>query len=160
MESVQFPEISTLWMWTSCSYAIPIFEASIQSCKKRNEIMLFEVIKSGTKKNVYKNASSHALKLHLKLLLFIFKTSESNASVLGNLKEKRMISLIFSFNTNGGGSVGHRISVIMTLSVGNIDMWVTTKPLLGILIINLGKNSICAWYCKQIRISFARIKQE
>ena len=76
MESVQLPEIPTIWMWTSCSYTIPIFEASIQSYKKRNE------------KNVYKNVSSHALKPHLKLLSF-------DASVLGYLKEERMIFIEF-----------------------------------------------------------------
>ena len=32
------------------------------------------------------------------------------------------------------------------------------KPLCGTLIINLGKNLICACYCKQIKTSFARIK--
>ena len=30
----------------------------------------------------------------------------------------------------------------------------------GTLIINLGKNSSCAYYCKQIKTSFARIKEE
>ena len=72
-----------IWIWTSCSYTIPIFEASIQSYKKRN------------KKNVYKNVSSHALKPHMKLLSFTFATPESDASVLGYLKEERMILIDF-----------------------------------------------------------------
>ena len=55
----------------------------IQGYKKRNE------------KNVYKSVSSHVLKPHLKLLSFTFGTPESDASVLGYLKEERMILAYF-----------------------------------------------------------------
>ena len=36
---------------------------------------------------------------------------------------------IFSFDAKRGGSLFHRISVILTLSVGNIDMWVAPKQM-------------------------------
>ena len=39
-----------------------------------------------------------------------------------------------------------------------VFIYVSNKPLCGTLIINLGKNSICACYCKQIKTSFPRIK--
>ena len=58
--------------------------------------MFFKVIKSGMKKNVYKNVSSHVLKPHLKLLSFTFGTPESDSSVLRYLKEKIRFSSIFS----------------------------------------------------------------
>ena len=39
-----------------------------------------------------------------------------------------------------------------------VFIYTSNKPLYGTLIISLGKTSICACYCKQIRASFARIK--
>ena len=42
--------------------------------------------------------------------------------------------------------------------VSGILIDASNKPLCGTLIINLGKNSICASYCNQIKTSFARIR--
>ena len=42
--------------------------------------------------------------------------------------------------------------------VSRVFIYASNKPLCGTLIISLGKNSICAYYLKQIKTSFARIK--
>ena len=63
--------------------------------KSGTKSCFFKIIKTGTKKNVYKNVSSHALKPHLKLLSFTFGTPESDASVLGYLKEEKTIFIDF-----------------------------------------------------------------
>ena len=39
-------------------------------------------------------------------------------------------------------------------------IYASNEPLCGTIIINLGKNSICSCYYKQIKTFFARIKQE
>ena len=44
------------------------------------------------------------------------------------------------------------------LIVSRVFIYASCKPLCGTLIINLGKNSVCACCCKQIKTSFARIK--
>ena len=95
MESVELPEIPTIWMWTSCSYTIPIFEASIQSYKKAERNHVLQSYKKRNEKNVYKNVSSLALKPHLKLLPFTLGTQESDTGELGYLKEERMILAYF-----------------------------------------------------------------
>ena len=42
--------------------------------------------------------------------------------------------------------------------VSRVFIYASNEPLCGTLIVNLGKNSICACYSKQIKTSFARIK--
>ena len=42
--------------------------------------------------------------------------------------------------------------------VSGVFIYASNKLLYGTLIINLGKTSICTCYCKQITVSFARIK--
>ena len=42
--------------------------------------------------------------------------------------------------------------------VSRVFIYASNKLFCGTLIINLGKNSICACYCKEIKTSFARIK--
>ena len=49
-------------------------------------------------------------------------------------------------------------SICACLIVSRVFIYASNKPLCSTLIINLGKNSICACYCKQIKTSFARIK--
>ena len=44
--------------------------------------------------------------------------------------------------------------------VSRVFIYALNKRLCGTLIINVGKNSICACYCKQTKTSFARIKWE
>ena len=42
--------------------------------------------------------------------------------------------------------------------VSRVSIYASNKPLCGTLIINLGVTSICAYYCEQIKTSFARMK--
>ena len=49
-------------------------------------------------------------------------------------------------------------SIWTCLIASSVFIYALNKPLCGTLIINLGKNSICACYYKQIKISFPRIK--
>ena len=53
-----------------------------------------------------------------------------------------------------------KISICACSIVSRVFIYESNKPLCGIVIINLGKNSICACYCKRIKTSFAGIKQE
>ena len=46
------------------------------------------------------------------------------------------------------------------LKFSRVFIYASNKSLCGTLIISLGKNAICACYCKQIKTSFVRIKQE
>ena len=44
--------------------------------------------------------------------------------------------------------------------VSRVFIYASNEPFCGTLIINLGKTSICASYCKQTKTLFARIKQK
>ena len=44
--------------------------------------------------------------------------------------------------------------------VSRVFIYASNEPLYGTLIINFGKTSICACFCKKIKASFGRIKQE
>ena len=44
--------------------------------------------------------------------------------------------------------------------VSRVFIYASNEPLCGTQIINIGKNSICACYCKQIKTSFSRMKWE
>ena len=41
--------------------------------------------------------------------------------------------------------------------VSRVFIYASNKPLCGTLLINLGKDSICGCYCKQMKTSFKRI---
>ena len=44
--------------------------------------------------------------------------------------------------------------------ISMVFIYASNGPSCGTLIINLGKNSICAYYCKQIKTFFARMKDK
>ena len=51
-------------------------------------------------------------------------------------------------------------SICACSTVSRVFIYASNEPLCSTLIINLGKNSVWACYCKQIKTSFAKIKEE
>ena len=53
-----------------------------------------------------------------------------------------------------------KISICACSIVSRVFIYASNKPFCSTLIINLGKNSICACHCNQMKTSFARNKYE
>ena len=71
--------------------------------------------------------------------------------------QRVLIALIYTSIELTCGTPIIKIKFLHAL-VSRIFIYASNKPFSGTLIINLGKNSICACYCKQIKTSLGRIK--
>ena len=77
-----------------------------------------------------------------------------------SLSQRVYIALVYKSIklTRGTLIIKIKTSIYACSRVSRVFIYASNKPLCDTLIISLGKNSICACYCKQIKTSFARIK--
>ena len=77
-----------------------------------------------------------------------------------SFSQRVQIALIYASiePTCGNLIIEIKISICAYSIVSRIFIYVSNDPMCDTLIINLGKNSICSCYCKQIKISLAKIK--